>query len=142
MLSLRPAAQSCLRKQTTHVRTPREGQISWEQFPSTSTGSHSSTQVLGAAAASGLVWERLQLGQVQALGTHRAEAPEKAVTPVHRWPVKHRKSRTWRASRYVAASRGKWVLERKRERNSRRSPGALRVLLKLLSVGSISKDCS
>lgn len=63
--------------------------------------SDSSTQVLGAAAASGLDWERLQLGQVlpfyegvQALSTHRAEAPEKAVTPVHRWPVKHRKSRT------------------------------------------------
>lgn len=123
--------------------------MSWEQLPSTSTDSDSSTQVLGAAAASGLDWERLQLGQVlpfyegvQALSTHRAEAPEKAVTPVHRWPVKHRKSRTWRASRYVATSRGKWVLERKRERNSRRSPRVLRVLLELLSVESISKACS
>lgn len=133
MLSLRLAAQLWLRKWTIHVETPRERQISWEQFPIPSTDTDSSTQVLGAAVASGLVWERLQLGEVlpfhegvQALSTHRAGAWEKAVTPAHRWPVKHRKSRTWRASRYVAAIRGKWVRERKRERNRRRSPRVLR----------------
>lgn len=81
MLSLRLAAQLWLRKRTIHVETPRERQISWEQFLIPSTDTDSSTQVLGAAAASGLVWERLQLGEVlpfyegvQALSTHRAGA--------------------------------------------------------------------
>lgn len=141
MLSLR------LRKQTTRRNT--KGRAAFlGAVPQPHSDSDSSTQ-LGAAAPSGLVWERLQLAQVlpfyegvQALGTNRAEAQGKAVTPVHRWPVKHRKSRTWRASRYMATSRGKCVRERKREHNRRRSPRVLRVLLELLSMESISKDCS
>lgn len=64
---------------------------------------------------------------MQALITERAVAQKKAVIPVHRWPVKHRKSRTWRASKYMATSKGKWVRERKTEHNRRRSPRIFRV---------------
>lgn len=53
--SLRLAAQPWLRKGTTPIETPREGQI-WEQFPSSSTGSRGWGQLLlqgwfGKAAA-------------------------------------------------------------------------------------------
>lgn len=59
-------------------------------------------------------------------GTQGAAAHNKAAIPVQRWPVKHRRSRTWTASRYVATSRGKRVRDRNRARNRRRSPETFR----------------